>query len=262
MFAVHALSAFSDNYIWLIEDGHGRATVVDPGIADPVIAALQERGLSLASILVTHHHQDHTGGIADLRACYPDVPVLGPQESPAADCITEPLHDCAVVDVLGAPAKVLTVPGHTLDHIAYFIAGDANSDSMLFCGDVLFGCGCGRVFEGTLPMMHASLQRLARLPVQTRVFCAHEYTLGNIDFALAVEPGNEELQQRAAADRARRARGETTVPSTLALELATNPFLRTHCESVRSAARARSGQELADDAAVFAVIRSWKDVFP
>lgn len=262
MLRVHALPAFVDNYIWLIEDGQGHAMVVDPGTADPVITALHEHQLTLAAILVTHHHQDHTGGIAELRACFPDVEVLGPTDSPASGHITHPLHDGAVIDVLGARADVLAVPGHTLDHIAYFIGSDATMQPLLFSGDLLFGCGCGRVFEGTLPMMHASLQRVAALPPETRVFCAHEYTLGNIEFALAVEPQNAELLQRAANDRARRARGEATVPSTLALELATNPFLRSHCDAVRSAARTHSGQDPADDAAVFAVIRSWKDVFP
>lgn len=260
MLTARPLPAFADNYIWLIEDGRGRAAVVDPGDAAPVIAALEERGLELGAILVTHHHPDHVGGVADLCACHPQVPVYGPHDSPAA-CVTIALGDGAIVDVLGAPARVITVPGHTLDHIAYFIAGDADGAPLLFCGDTLFGCGCGRIFEGDARMMHTSLQRLAALPGHTQVCCAHEYTLGNIEFALTVEPANDDLRRRSETDRARRARAEPTVPSTLALELATNPFLRDGAAAVRAAAMARAGRELAHDHEVFATIRSWKDVF-
>ncbi len=260
MLAAHPLPAFADNYIWLIEDGHGRAVIVDPGDAAPAIAALQERNLALAAILVTHHHPDHVGGVDELHSRYTNVPVYGPRES-SATCVTEALGDGATIDVLGSQATVIVVPGHTLDHIAYFIPGDTTRAPLLFCGDVLFGCGCGRIFEGDARMMHTSLQRLAALPGNTRVFCAHEYTLGNIDFALVVEPGNARLQSRSETDRAARARGEPTVPSTLALELATNPFLRSHATGVRMAAAARAGRELGDDSDVFAVIRSWKDIF-
>ena len=260
MLAAHPLPAFADNYIWLIEDGHGRAVIVDPGDAATAIAALQERHLALAAILVTHHHADHVGGVDDLRSCYANVPVYGPRESPAT-CVTGPLGDGATIDVLGSPATVITVPGHTLDHIAYFIPGNATMAPLLFCGDALFACGCGRIFEGDARMMYASLQRLAALPADSRVFCAHEYTLGNIDFALAVEPDNARLQNRSETDRAARARGEPTVPSTLALELATNPFLRAHTAGVRGAAATHAGRELTGDPDVFAVIRSWKDVF-
>lgn len=260
MLAVHSLPALADNYIWLIEDEHGRAVVVDPGDAAPVLAALEERGLELVSILVTHHHVDHVGGIADLLAVHPGIPVHGPQDSPAS-CVTEPLADGAVVDVLGTQARIMTVPGHTLDHIAYFIDASGDMAPLLFCGDVLFAGGCGRIFEGDAPMMHASLQRLAVLPPPTRVFCAHEYTLGNLDFALVVEPGNAELQRRSEGARAVRQRGEPTLPTTLALELATNPFLRGRVEAVRLAAAAHAGRELAAEADVFAVLRAWKDVF-
>lgn len=260
MLAARPLPALADNYIWLIEDGQGRAVVVDPGEAAPVIAALDEHGLELTSILVTHHHVDHVGGIPDLLLHCAGVPVYGPHESPAA-CVTKPLVAGALVDVLGVQARVMKVPGHTLDHIAYFIAGTANMAPLLFCGDVLFGAGCGRIFEGDAPMMHASLQRLAGLPAETRVFCAHEYTISNLDFALVVEPGNAALQQRSETDRAARHRGMPTLPTTLAVELATNPFLRGSVDAVRAAAVAYTGGELVDESEVFAAIRSWKDVF-
>lgn len=254
------VQAFSDNYIWLLCAGTGSAFVVDPGDADPVLAALAQRGLRLGGVLVTHHHPDHVGGVAALLGHCGAVPVYGPRGSPA-DCISHPLDDGVRIDVLGFTATVIAVPGHTLDHVAYFFADTGGTAPALFCGDTLFAAGCGRVFEGEPRMMHSSLARLGALPSETRVYCAHEYTLSNLRFARAVEPGNTELQQRDGAAQALRERGEPTVPSTLGLELATNPFLRCDTPPVRAAAAAHAGRELVQDHEVFAVIRSWKDGF-
>lgn len=261
MLRIEPIPAFSDNYIWLLHGGDGRALLVDPGDAAPALEALSERGLRLAGILLTHHHPDHTGGVQTLRNAFPGLPVHGPAGSPAAACITAPLVDGDTLSVLGRAAQVIAIPGHTLDHIAYYLPPTRAEAAVLFCGDTLFAGGCGRVFEGDPPMMHASLSRLAALPPETQLFCAHEYTLSNLRFARAVEPGNRELAEREARDIARRERGEPTVPSSIAVERATNPFLRCAETEVRAAARQQASRELPDDAAVFAVVRAWKDGF-
>ncbi len=260
MLQIHPVPAFSDNYIWLLDDAQGNALAVDPGDARPVIDWLASRSLRLSCILVTHHHPDHTGGVADLLEHFGPLPVFGPAQSPYAG-VSHAVAAGEHLELLGKTARVLAVPGHTLDHIAFFFAGTSEQAPILFCGDTLFAGGCGRVFEGNPAMMHASLLQLAALPPDTRVCCAHEYTLSNLRFAQAVEPGNAALQQRHVRDTAARSRNEPTLPSTLALELATNPFLRCREPTVREAARSRAGRELADAADVFAEIRSWKDVF-
>ena len=258
MLSIEPIAAFNDNYIWLLYDEESRqAFVVDPGDAAPVLATLRERQLELAGILITHHHLDHVGGLEILRKEYQPV-VYGPQ-NPAISGIDHRLSAGDSADVLGRQFEVLEVPGHTLDHIAYFSAGE---QPLLVCGDTLFAGGCGRVFEGTHPMMHASLQRLAALPPATRVYCAHEYTLANLAFASAVEPDNLALAERVAAARASRERDEPTVPSELGLELATNPFVRCDTpelqKSLKSQGKWREG-ETAEQ--VFATVRSWKDGF-
>ncbi len=260
MLQIHPVPAFSDNYLWLLFDEAGDAFVVDPGDAEPVLAFLAAQRLRLAGILITHHHLDHTGGVAALRARLGSIPVFGPANSPFAD-IDHRLSPGDSIQVLGHTAAVLGVPGHTLDHIAYFIPSRDNQAPILFCGDTLFGAGCGRVFEGDPAMMHASLARLSSLPTGTRVCPAHEYTLSNLRFALAVEPENVELRAREARDRALRAEGIPTVPSLLSVEAATNPFLRCATESVRQAAATHAGRELGGDADVFGVVRAWKDGF-
>lgn len=257
MLTIQPITAFSDNYIWLLFDQQSRqAFVVDPGDAAPVSATLQELGLDLTGILITHHHFDHVGGLQDLCAQYSPV-VCGPH-NPAIEGITTRLGAADSIEVLGQTFKVLEVPGHTLDHIAYFHPGEA---PLLFCGDTLFAGGCGRLFEGTPPMMLQSLQSLAALPAATRVYCAHEYTLANLAFARAVEPDNAALAQRIATAESTRARMEPTVPSHIALELATNPFLRCGEEELQSALRKQGKLDNESTVDVFTTVRGWKDNF-
>lgn len=264
MITVTPVPAFSDNYLWLIEHG-GRAAVVDPGDGTAVLAALRARGLELAAILVTHHHPDHIGGIATLLAEYP-VPVYGPRaEADRIRALTVLLDDGDRVELpaLGLGLDVLAVPGHTLGHIAYYAAlearGAAPAQRLLFCGDTLFVAGCGRLFEGTPAQMHASLSRLAALPPDTAVFCAHEYTLGNLDFATAVEPGNAALAAEVERVRALRAAGTPSVPSTIEREKQLNPFLRTTEPALVAAASQHHGAAVSNAVDVFAELRRWKD---
>ncbi|UCG97970.1 MAG: hydroxyacylglutathione hydrolase [Burkholderiales bacterium] len=251
---IEPIPAFDDNYLWLLVRG-SQAAVVDPGDAAPVLQRLQQRNLSLQAILVTHHHGDHVGGVASLsRATGARVHGPGAEAIPARDVA---LAGGSRIDVLGVAFDVLDVPGHTLGHIAYH----APALRALFCGDTLFAAGCGRLFEGTAAQMTASLAKLASLPADTRVYCAHEYTLSNLRFALAVEPDSEALRRRQQACAALRRRGEPTLPSTIAEELATNPFLRCSEPDVRRAAEARAGGPLPTAESVFTVIRQWKNVF-
>ena len=259
MFNVTPIPAFSDNYIWCIHRvGEQRAYVVDPGDGEAVITALTNQGLCLAGIVITHHHFDHTGGIDSLLA-HKDVPVFGPH-NPAIEHISQRLGHGDKVALLGAEWDVLEVPGHTLDHIAFFHAPE-DAAPLLFCGDTLFAGGCGRVFEGDAAMMLDSLDRLAALPDATRIFCAHEYTLANLRFAAAVEPDNTALQERIERDQATRNRGIPTVPSTLGIERQTNPFLRCRESSVVASMVARDSLDGSDPVAVFAAVRGWKDNF-
>lgn len=255
MLSISPVPAFNDNYIWLLQEA-GQAVVVDPGDAAPVLATLREQDLELAGIVITHHHFDHVGGVADLLATA-DVPVWGPR-NPAIASVTRRLGAGDTVDILGREFRVLEVPGHTLDHIAYFHDGDP---PLLFCGDTLFAGGCGRLFEGTPEVMLDSLKSLAALPPATRVYCAHEYTLANLAFARAAEPDNEALAERQRQARALRDRDQPTVPSTLAVELETNPFLRCETAALRTALRAQGRLDGDSGAAIFATVRAWKDNF-
>ena len=253
-----ALPAFTDNYIWLIHDGK-QAAVVDPGDCDPVFEALDRLGLSLEAILVTHHHADHVGGLAGLRERF-DVPVYAPaRERIPGPCIAVTGGDS--VRVLGLRFDVLDVPGHTLGHIAYFHkADDAAIAPLLFCGDTLFSAGCGRLFEGTPAQMRQSLQALAALPGATRVCCAHEYTLSNLKFAQAVEPGNVEIDLYRMRCEQVRAEGRPTLPSSIDVERAVNPFMRCSVDGVMASARDH-GCASDDPTEVFATLRQWKNEF-
>ncbi|RTL45028.1 MAG: hydroxyacylglutathione hydrolase [Burkholderiales bacterium] len=253
--------AFDDNYLWLLDNGH-KALVVDPGDAAPVLAALDARGLTLAGILLTHHHGDHVGGVNALRAR-----LQGPVYGPASEKLPEPvqrLHGGDAIELLGLRFAVLDVPGHTAGHIAYFVAQVPGDAPLLFCGDTLFSGGCGRVFEGTPSQMHASLQALAALPSTTRVCCAHEYTLSNLRFAREVDPANTALAAYAAQCEATRAAGRPTLPVPLGTELRINPFLRCTEPALQDAARRHAPLKLPaapSPVDVFATLREWKNGF-
>ena len=245
------LPAFEDNYIWALVDDDGTALVVDPGEAAPVLRAIGE-GLSLRGILLTHHHHDHIGGVPDLLAELPDLPVIGPRDDRIATA-TQRVGAGDTARIGDWIFEVHEIPGHTVSHIAF------HGHQVLFCGDTLFSLGCGRLFEGTPMQMLDSLDRLAALPEATRVCCWHEYTVANAAFALAVEPGNDALQARAVEARRLRMQSEPTVPSTLADERACNPFLRIDVPEVRGAVAAHVGRPLADRVDAFAELRRWKD---
>lgn len=256
-YSIHTIPAFNDNYLWLVADNRSRqALVVDPGDATPVLAALDSLQLELAAILVTHHHSDHTGGVEELVAKYA-VPVYGPPSTRIPQ-VTRPLHEGDRPLVLGLEFEILAVPGHTLDHIAY-VTRDIGTQPVLFCGDTLFAGGCGRLFEGTPAQMYESLSKLSALPGDTLVYCAHEYTLANLRFASLVEPDNPALQQRLAAVTRLRHDNRPSVPSQLADELATNPFLRCRSPSLTEAAARHSGTLPASPAETLGIIRRWKD---
>ncbi|MEX2366866.1 MAG: hydroxyacylglutathione hydrolase [Pseudohongiellaceae bacterium] len=261
MLEVMPIRAFNDNYLWLFHPpGKTDACIVDPGDARPVLEALQEHKLNLEAIFITHHHADHIGGVDELLSHY-KVPVYGP-DSPDIPQVTHKLAQGDNVELFGHSFSVLEIPGHTLDHIAYFCGEKVVRDKpALFCGDTLFAGGCGRVFEGTHAMMYASLQKLAVLPGDTQVFCAHEYTLANLKFALAVNPDNELLVQRMAREKAKRSNDTPTVPTSIQLELETNPFMRCQNSELLSAAQQHAHQKLTGPARVFGVIRQWKDSF-
>lgn len=250
------LPAFTDNYIWMLHNGRD-ALVVDPGDAQPVMDALQRHALTLQSILVTHHHADHTGGVNALRDAT-GARVYGP----ARESIPEPLTRLVEGDVvhsLGLDFRVLDVPGHTAGHIA-FVAEPAGEAPLLFCGDTLFSAGCGRLFEGTAAQMLHALEKLAALPANTRVCCTHEYTLSNLRFAVAVEPGNSDLRDYQAHCQQLRAQGLPTLPSSMALEARINPFLRSHLASIADPVRAHDPHGT-QTAGVFAALREWKNTF-
>jgi hydroxyacylglutathione hydrolase len=258
MITIIPIPAFADNYIWTLREG-GNAVVVDPGDAAPVQDYLDREGLALTAILATHHHNDHVGGIPALVARYP-VPVFGPARESIPER-TRALAEGDEIDVPGLPLhlRVMDIPGHTAGHIAYF--GDVSGVPAVFCGDTLFAVGCGRLFEGTPQQMWSSLSSLAALPPDTRVYCGHEYTLANIRFALAVEPDNAALWDREKREQAKRDRGEPTLPSTIAEERLTNPFLRAPIPAVRGAAAAHAGHPVSGDVDAFAALRAWKNAF-
>lgn len=253
MLTITAIPALRDNYIWALHnDSH--AALIDPGEAAPALEFLEARGLKLEAILCTHRHHDHIGGIAKLREVY-NVPVYG-RRHPDNPHITDDLREGEILllEALGIALDIMEIPGHVDDHLAYTATG------MLFCGDVLFGAGCGRNFEGTLAQLHHSLQRLARLPDDTRVYCAHEYTEANLRFALACEPGNPELQRRIAATAELRDAELPSLPSTIEIEKATNPFLRCDAQEIIRTLKTH-GLEDTSEFGVFTALRKWKNDF-
>jgi hydroxyacylglutathione hydrolase len=255
MLNITPIDAFQDNYIWLVRNPNGqKALVVDPGEARPVLQALENENLTLAALFITHHHADHTGGIRQLLTQYPTVKIFGPATERIFG-LTHPVKEGDNITVSGIDAQfqVFDVSGHTAGHVAYY------GENALFCGDTLFSVGCGRLFEGTPAQMHASLSKIAALPDETQVFCAHEYTLDNIAFAKWVEPNNSVLLQREAEVHALHDQDKPTVPSNLSIERLINPFLRFAEPSVIQAAETFAGRSLTTEAEVFATIRHWKD---
>lgn len=261
MLNIIPVPAFNDNYLWLFHaDASTSACIVDPGDARPVLKALDAHGLDLEAILITHHHADHIGGVNELLKAK-QVPVYGPKSSKIPQ-VTNVLEQGDRIEVLGVHFDILEIPGHTLDHIAYYAAAPVDDGHpLLFCGDTLFAGGCGRVFEGTHEMMYDSLCKLSTLAPDTRVYCAHEYTLANLKFALAVTPDHKDLNQRFNSEQEKRRLNEPTVPTTIQRELSTNPFLRCQDKDLRESAQSHAHRRLEKPAQVFGVIREWKDNF-
>lgn len=256
MLTLIPIPAFADNYLWLLHDGE-HALVVDPGDAAPVQRVLQDNGLQLSAILVTHHHADHTGGVNILRDAT-SAKVYGPAREPIPGPFV-PLVGGDSISALGLDFQTIDVPGHTSGHIAYYTP-NMNGHPLLFCGDTLFSGGCGRLFEGTPAQMLASLDTLACLPGHTAVCCTHEYTLNNLRFAVAVDPANLELQAYQMHCENLRQQHQPTLPTSMAQELLINPFLRTRQPALISSAR-HFDAAAHDDVSVFAAIRQLKNTF-
>ncbi|GLS84487.1 hydroxyacylglutathione hydrolase [Paraferrimonas haliotis] len=256
MIQVDAIAAFSDNYIWCLhQDNNDRCVVVDPGSAQEVITYLKENKLVLEAVLITHHHWDHTNGLTDLiDFCNGDLTIYA-SEHCQLDVDYKALHHGSAIYLSGLDLEltVIATPGHTLDHICYL------GDDKLFCGDTLFSGGCGRLFEGTAEQMHASLQRLAKLPASTQVFCTHEYTSANLSFAKAVEPSNQALIHYQQQVQDWRKLERPSLPSSIANELKINPFLRCHLPSVQESIARHSQQPVNDSVTAFKLLRQWKD---
>lgn len=252
MLTVKSIPAFIDNYIWCIENSNNHCVIVDPGDAQPVLHYLQQNNKQLESILITHHHADHVSGIAALKQAFPNVSVLGPAAEKIAG-ITVPLKGGMQVTLLDYQFQILDLPGHTKGHIGFI------GDNKLFCGDVLFSAGCGRIFEGTPDQMFDSLNQIAALPDQTQIYPAHEYTQSNLRFALTIEPDNAQLLSHATRVDQLRTNSKPSLPTTLALEKQINPFLRTSALTVRKALTNRSHSHT--PLALFTALREWKDTF-
>lgn len=247
-----------DNYAYLVISDRGPAAVVDPSEADPVLEAARHEGVDLVAIWNTHHHWDHVGGNRDLLRALPNLEVVGfAGDQARIPGLTRPVDDGGEFTFEELVTRVIFIPAHTSGHVAYHLP----SAEIVFTGDTLFAAGCGRLFEGDAATMMSSLRRLSDLPPQTRVYCGHEYTEKNLRFALEVEPGNEAARAKHERVLAMRERGEPTVPTTIAEELATNPFLRADSEEIRGVVRGRFPDDAGDEVGVFARIRQLKDEF-
>ena len=256
MIKIEPIKAFSDNYIWLVTTNEG-LLVVDPGDAAPVESYLKDNNMSLSNILITHHHFDHTGGVKKLSETNNNVDVYGPTNS-IFDGINKELKDGDKINILGIDFSIIEVPGHTLDHIAFFAENDGNP--FLFCGDTLFAGGCGRIFEGTYEQMFESLSKLSELPLNTKVYCGHEYTLSNLSFALKVDKSNNILQVRYTDCVEARNNDIPTIPSTLELEMQTNPFLRHDQKDIQECIMQKNDYlEDPNNMEIFKALREWKD---
>lgn len=252
MLHIKSIPAFNDNYIWLIQNSDNYCAVVDPGDAAPVLAYLEQHQLKLDAILITHHHHDHIGGVAELVRQNPGINVVGPSSEPVPT-LTHPVSAGDQIELFGEIFFVLGLAGHTHGHVGYV------GDGKLFCGDVLFSAGCGRVFEGTMQQMLTSLTKLCALPEETQVYCAHEYTASNVAFALAVEPNNTQLRQYRDTVIRLRAQDRPTLPTTLRQEKWINPFLRYDQPSVIKSVANRTDKT--DPLSIFTALREWKNEF-
>ena len=255
MINIEPIKAFDDNYIWLMTTNEG-SIVIDPGESINLLKAIEQKKLKLDAILITHHHYDHTGGIEELLMKYPNLKVYGPNNN--LDSIKSRLIDGEILNVIGIDFKVIEIPGHTLDHIAYY--ANINNSPILFCGDTLFAGGCGRVFEGTFDQMYESLLKLKKLPQNTRIYCGHEYTINNLKFAKAVEPDNVDLIKRYNDAINLRKNNKPTLPSTLSIELKTNPFLRAEKNNVQKIISNKFKTGFSEKE-IFSALRQWKDNF-
>ncbi len=262
MLTITPIPALDSNYFWVIRPSLDTQTVyvVDPGDAVPVVDYLTRNHLTLVAILITHRHRDHTQGIAGLLEHWP-VPVYGP-DSELIPLVTHKLGDGDLLPLDGIAFKIIGVPGHTWEHIAYFCNRTNSTPPLLFCGDALFAGGCGRRFDGTAEIMWDSLQKLAALPDDTNIYCAHEYTQTNLEFAVAAESDNQELNDRLEQVKHARAQGCITLPSTILLEKRTNPFLRCQQPGIKIFTENSTRQTLETPAAIFGALRLIKDSWP
>jgi len=255
MINIEPIKAFDDNYIWLMTTNEG-SIVIDPGESKNLLKAIEKKNIKLDAILITHHHYDHTGGIEELLMKYPNLKVYGPNNN--IDLIKSRLIDGELLNIIGIDFEVIEIPGHTLDHIAYY--ANINNSPILFCGDTLFAGGCGRVFEGTFDQMYESLMKLKKLPKNTRIYCGHEYTINNLKFAKAVEPNNIDLIKRYDEALDLRKNNIPTLPSTLSIELKTNPFLRAEKNNVQKIISHKFKTGFSEKE-IFRSLRQWKDNF-
>jgi len=255
MINIEPIKAFDDNYIWLMTTNEG-SIVIDPGESKNLLKAIEKKNIKLDAILITHHHYDHTGGIEELLMKYPNLKVYGPNNN--IDLIKSRLRDGELLNIIGIDFEVIEIPGHTLDHIAYY--ANINNSPILFCGDTLFAGGCGRVFEGTFDQMYESLMKLKKLPKNTRIYCGHEYTINNLKFAKAVEPDNIDLIKRYDEALDLRKNNIPTLPSTLSIELKTNPFLRAEKNNVQKIISHKFKTGFSEKE-IFRSLRQWKDNF-
>jgi hydroxyacylglutathione hydrolase len=256
MLRITPLPAFSDNYIWMLENA-GETWVVDPGYSEPVLDYLDKKKLSLDGILITHNHPDHVSGVERLLSQNLRVIGSGRNRHPHT---SEPVLGGEQIELAGLSFTAIAVPGHTMNHIAFY-ATPNESKPILFSGDTLFAAGCGRLFEGTPEMLHRSLSSLMTLPDETLIYCGHEYTLANLKFAAEVDPENQAVQQAMVKAQNLRAENQPTLPTILKNEKQTNPFLRAHLPQLRDRMKELSGESIDSDVECFAQLRRWKDKF-